>query len=318
MQSTELDNRLTRYLLGDLAEQDRTQLEDEYLSSAESFDELLVAEDELIDDYVRDRLSRRDRRLFEEHFLTSPARAERVKSARALMNFADARAQTAPAPFTRRVRSGLGLQSTIFRFALAAGFLVLLVGGAIMAIQIRKLNSELNALRSQQLAQSKKAGELEQLLAEQKQQNESFNASLERERGERGQLEQQVAKLNEQQRQVQSVTFALGFGNAEKSKGTPPEPTTLKLPRRAEIIKLQLDLFKNDFENYLVVLQDATQREVWRGVLHRMDETNGRSLVVRIPSRVLTSGPHKLLLSGARNNKDFVLVSEFNLDVARQ
>ena len=89
MQTVELDKKLTRYLLGDVSDKERLEIEDRYLSDEEFFDELLVAEDELIDDYVRGRLSRADRDSFESNFLCSPAREERVKSARALMQFAD-------------------------------------------------------------------------------------------------------------------------------------------------------------------------------------------------------------------------------------
>ena len=89
MPTIELDKKLTRYLLGDLSEQERIEIEDRYLSNKEFFDELVVAEDELIDDCVRGKLSGKDRELFEQNFLTSTARRERVKSSRALMEFAD-------------------------------------------------------------------------------------------------------------------------------------------------------------------------------------------------------------------------------------
>src|SRR5688500_20133118 len=72
-----------RYLLGSLPEEERTRLEQQFFSDDQVFEELEIAEDELIDGYVRAELSTDDRRQFEK-LLVSPRLAERVELARIL------------------------------------------------------------------------------------------------------------------------------------------------------------------------------------------------------------------------------------------
>jgi hypothetical protein len=317
MRTVEQDKTLTRYLLGKLSEQERIEVEDRYISDGEFFDELAVAEDELIDAYVRAKLSANERQLFEQNFLSSPARQQRVKSARALMRFADTHAATARVSFWQRFRSVFSLDSPAMGLALATGFMMLVVGGALLVIQMSNLRSDLKGLQSEQLAQNDKTEELKQSLAQQKQQNQALNESLARERAERGQLEQEVARLREQQQQQAPPVVALGFGGIRSGTGSLTEATRLTVPAGAETVKLQLDLLKDEYQNYLVVVEDAQQREIWRSWLQSTKVAKGKAVVVRMPSRIFTTGQYKLTLSGSRNNKDYEVISEFNVDVTR-
>ena len=316
MPTIELDKKLTRYLLGDLSEQERIEIEDRYLSNGEFFDELVVAEDELIDDFVRGKLSGKDRELFEQNFLTSTARRERVKSSRALMEFADMHAATPGVSWWRRVRSAFKLESPAMSLVLATGFMMLIVGVPLVVIQMSKLRSDLKGLQSEQLAQNQREKELDKLVAQQKQQNDELNQAINRERAERGELEQEVARLRELQ--APPPTFALGFGEIERSKGGPPEAMKLTVPRGAEVIKLRLDLLKDQYENYLVVVENAQQHDIWRGSLQATKAERGKAVVVRLPSRLFVTGQYKLTLSGTNDKREYEVISDFNLDITRK
>ena len=63
-----------RYLLGTLPEDERQRVEDLYFSKPERFEELVAAENDLIDSYVRRALSSSEARLFESNYLSSPER----------------------------------------------------------------------------------------------------------------------------------------------------------------------------------------------------------------------------------------------------
>ena len=52
----EIQDQIKRYLLGELDDGTRAQVEQKLLSDGEVFEELLVAEDEIIDDYASGRL----------------------------------------------------------------------------------------------------------------------------------------------------------------------------------------------------------------------------------------------------------------------
>lgn len=89
------DGLLTRYLLGDLPEDERERLQAEYLADDALFARLLSAEDDLVDMYARGALAEPDRRRFEARFVRTPAQARRVSFAHALR---DATAKRASHP----------------------------------------------------------------------------------------------------------------------------------------------------------------------------------------------------------------------------
>src|ERR1044072_5878915 len=81
---TNEDDRLVRYLLGLMSEEEAHRLEEVYLSNDELNDDLQAAERELIDRNVEGGLSKNERERFETFFLCSPGRKERLRFARTL------------------------------------------------------------------------------------------------------------------------------------------------------------------------------------------------------------------------------------------
>jgi len=86
--STENDALLISYLLGELPEEEKRKLEEEYSIDDNLYEELQAAERDLIDSYVGRELSARERELFENYFLSSPARRQRLRFATALKEYA--------------------------------------------------------------------------------------------------------------------------------------------------------------------------------------------------------------------------------------
>lgn len=80
----EPQKRIRLYLLGQLSDGAGEELEQEILTNGELFEELLMAEDELIDDYLASKLDQNERTRFEQHFLSTPERHEQLRFARAL------------------------------------------------------------------------------------------------------------------------------------------------------------------------------------------------------------------------------------------
>ncbi len=80
----EIQDQIRRYLLGELDDRTREEVEQRLLSDGEVFEELLVAEDEIIDDYAGGRLDPEECADFEAHFLATPERQQKLSFARAL------------------------------------------------------------------------------------------------------------------------------------------------------------------------------------------------------------------------------------------
>lgn len=81
-----IDDRTTAYLLNELSEHEAEQFEEQCFAQAEWPDaELSAAEEDLILAYVKDELSPERKRLFEENYLKTEARIERVLLARSFL-----------------------------------------------------------------------------------------------------------------------------------------------------------------------------------------------------------------------------------------
>lgn len=80
-------SEIERYLLGSLPDERRLLLEERLLTDDELFEELEVAEDELIDRYLGGGLSPSDRESFEAHFLLPAERRRKLRFAAALRNY---------------------------------------------------------------------------------------------------------------------------------------------------------------------------------------------------------------------------------------
>src|SRR5215467_2818440 len=153
--TTEQDERMTRYLLGDLAETEQTAVEQEYFADPEKFEEVWASENDLVDRYVRGRLSRAERELFERNYLQSPKHRERVATSRKLLEAADSQAAesgVAPqviAPAPGRLMELLNALLTPRFLAPAAAFLLLLSALSWMAIERSRLNKEIEKTKAQ-------------------------------------------------------------------------------------------------------------------------------------------------------------------------
>src|SRR5262245_24400639 len=80
----ENEKRLIQYLLGNLPEEQRLQVEGEFLSDDQRYERLLALESELFYDYAQNKLSPADREQFEKRFLSSEQNRKRAMIASAL------------------------------------------------------------------------------------------------------------------------------------------------------------------------------------------------------------------------------------------
>lgn len=79
------DLNLKQYLLGLLPEPDQTELELSFLSDDEAYQQLLLAEDDLIEAYLQDELSTHEQERFHRIFLAHPERQQKLKLTQALI-----------------------------------------------------------------------------------------------------------------------------------------------------------------------------------------------------------------------------------------
>lgn len=80
-------NGFRDYLLGHLTDTDQQEFERRLISSEDVLEELLASEDDLIDEYLAQQLAPADRDAFEQHFLVTAERQEKLRFARALRRY---------------------------------------------------------------------------------------------------------------------------------------------------------------------------------------------------------------------------------------
>lgn len=92
---TDIQAEMRQFLLGTLSEDARRQAEERLMTEEVFMEELTLAEGELIDDYVGERLSAAERAEFERHFLSTEERRRQLRFTQSLSRYANAHAPAA-------------------------------------------------------------------------------------------------------------------------------------------------------------------------------------------------------------------------------
>jgi CHAT domain-containing protein len=125
----EVQERLRRYLLGQLVDEAREEIEKDLLAQDEVFEELLMAEDELIDEYLTGELTAVDRAAFESHFLSTPERHDQLRFGRTFDRYLASHAATVPTLQAKTPSSNWAFSKTIFSSPIRiAVFAVVVIG----------------------------------------------------------------------------------------------------------------------------------------------------------------------------------------------
>ena len=86
------------FLLGTLSGDQKTEFEERILTEPGVYDELLVVEEELIDQYVAGDLSSLERQQFENHFLVTAERQKNLRFGKLLQEYANSHIDHTPIP----------------------------------------------------------------------------------------------------------------------------------------------------------------------------------------------------------------------------
>jgi anti-sigma factor RsiW len=257
------DAALTRFLLGELPDQERLRLEDACFEDEALFARLLRAEDDLIDAYVRGQLTAAERERFERRFGQTRAQARRVRFARLLRHAAEERRGTDAGQWPRWAAPAAAV---VLATVLGAWWLI----GRGTKPPVARAPVEGTTTPAPRLGPSPSPVPAE--------------AGPVRERP--------VAPVA-----VASLTLSPGMIRAG---GETPK---VVLRTAIEEVELRLELGPGlpagAYSGYRALVQTAAGAEVWRGGGLRASGIAARPFIgVRLPARTLTSGDYVVLLSG--------------------
>ena len=175
-----------RYLLGTLSDEERDRFEEMYFSDNAAFEEVEIAEGELVDRYVRGELSKSDQACFESVVAGSPRLAHRVEFARVwkdkLAVSPTARPVASPTTYKTHEAApswwaslfGSSSGSRAPRLAFALTVLLLLLGGVALLAGWLRVREESRRLEAQRAALEQRQRELDQQAAALKSQAEQW------------------------------------------------------------------------------------------------------------------------------------------------
>ncbi len=87
MEQLDEQSKLRKYILNDISDEARSEIEERLLTDDEYFEEVSMAEENLIQDYADGNLDAKERERFENCFLSSEENRQKVKFARALRKY---------------------------------------------------------------------------------------------------------------------------------------------------------------------------------------------------------------------------------------
>jgi hypothetical protein len=311
------DKNIVRYLLGDLPEHEQMRLEDQYLADAEFFDRFLIIEDQLIDDYLRNQLTNRVREQFENHFLRSPRRRERVEFARALLKAVSKPSLSSSA----LASSSTGLNSSLLtffrnlsattRFPLATFALVILLGGTWLMVENVRLRNQVELLRAGQATLLEREKDLQQELA-----SARNDQTAQQPQPEPKDRDLQVQQANQPPSRPSLLSFVLTPGLQRSGGGM----NRLVIPQSMRSLQIKLNFETSDeYTTYAVMIKTAEANEVWRqNNLQAISTKSGRVVVLTLPARILPKGEYVVSLSGITASGDAESIEDYTFSVVRE
>lgn len=269
--------QMVRYLLGDISEQEQIRLEERFFTDEDAYQQLQAIEDELRYDYAQGALSSRDRKLFEQRYLQTPADRDRVQLAKSVLNKTlETAAQFAPStepkvPWWRR----LMILPPVTQFAGATALLAV-IGTLGLLVQTSRLKNELNGLEQKQRTSQTAMADLDK--------------QLQQERQRRQELEKQSAPGSS--RTPNFMAFMLIPGLSRDAEG----PKRLSVPAGVDFVRLQMEVKPpQSLATYRASLQNLDGVELWSQQL----TGTSTSATLTIPGRLFRPGDYMVELKTA-------------------
>ena len=290
------------------------------------FEEIEIAEEELIDAYVRGQLSGDERKLLEKGLRNSPHLVDRLHFARLLADAAD-RATEAEVSSNRQHQESSSSRKPWWHFlltwrppqpalnlAFATSVLIIVVGGPVLMVGWMSLRRESQQLAEQKAALERQKSELQKSAAEQQLATDQIRAQLREEQQKREADQQLIAELQQAQNKEttgSSTIASLFLLPASRASGKEKE---LKPPSGTSKIRLQLAVESIDYSSFMVQVKNSQDREIFQSRVRR--PRSGKLVTITIPSSVLPASAYTLQLSGITPEGTSELVGNYSFRIA--
>ncbi len=293
MQTLEKDEQLISYLLGELPEDQCEQIEERFESDQDLFERMLALHDDLIDDYLRDELSARQRRQFERYFPATPQQRERIENARALMQAVAAESAAATpilaeprveqVSIWQQLRALLRGNQWAMGAAAAMVLLVFTITGLLL-FEMLRLRNQLTQVGRQQEG-------LQQQIAEEHARADRLAEELAQARTQRETPPGTTPSSRPEPDVIASLILSSDYDQGARGGGGVPK---LPVSPGSGVIQLQLKLVGADYRSYRVTLKEVSSGKTirtWAG-LRAQTAQPGKVVIIKTPASSF-AGPAK-------------------------
>lgn len=313
-----------QYLLGVLPETESDRLEQRSLDDEAFFEEIQEIEDELIDDYAGGALTEQERIRFEEYFLCSPERREKLRFALAMteraVSWKEQRQISGPllkvgtrAPLGASFEEHEGLGKVLPFSRSSQTVPAWRLWGAIAAAVLIAVGAGALWLRNNELRRDVLSANAEE--ARLRNEADMASARAEQEAAEKKQAQEQATRFHDQ---IQALTDSLeksqpksilsafvGLENIVRvTRGKPIGRTkTINIPPNALALRLSVEFDATRFQNFEATLERGEGHDVWSSSKALKPHASGdtQSLMLKIPAQRLGAGAYQLIIRAAES-----------------
>ena len=281
--ATNEEKLLKRYLLGELSEPEQLALEERVFADEDSYQQLVIQEDELRYDYAQGVLPPKQRELFEQRFLHEPGGKARVRLAKAVLDQAFERAAREPRtePIVVKQRWWHSLVDLFsYRTAAFASSSAAVILGAYLVSETRHLKVQLGESDSQRSAAITAA-------ARQNEAQKSLLRELDQERAKRAGLEKELATRKPAN---PFLAFLLAPGLSRDIEGS----KKLLLATGVDSVRFELELKRGGYARYRIELLTLDGEQVWS----QSSQSAGTRLQLVVPANILRTGDYMVEVKG--------------------
>jgi hypothetical protein len=319
---------IRRYLLGEVTDQEREQVERQLMTDRRYLNRILRVEESLMDEYVRGELDHDEIGPFETYFLSAPERRDKLGFAESLNRYIAEERDWKAAGVAGADSEAAGPKGAWLWPSRPAGrtaMALLAVATLVLAACIIMLLTHNARLKGQILEQqanlSHAEEELRRHLDEQTRRSEELARQLEQSQNEAARIGEELSRLKQEKAPHQEppppiVASLIVAPGSVRDNG---RINRVNLTTDTQRLKLELKLQGEDYRSYRVEVQTIEGKSLWKEVNLRARQRAGeKSVVAILPASRLPEGDYLATVSGAAAGGGYEEVATYYFTVIRE
>ena len=227
------DEMLKRYLLDDVSDEERQEVEERFLEDDLLFEEMNALEDELFFDYRQNRLNLKESAAFERKFLRAPQEKEKAAFAGAFLQMTAELAgekveKAPPVSFWQPLADFFKSFGSPLQLGMAAASILLILGISWLFYQNLQMRGELAILQNNRAEEAQRQ---EEIIAEKQNRQSELEQQLLAEKEKAEQNERQIQEIEQERANLQEEIDELKRQNTKTPSGSLPQPGVTPAPQ---------------------------------------------------------------------------------------